>query len=190
MYSAFQIAYGVDGLFEEIDDSLGFACEPIEIGMHSYDRMLVKNYRCYGDYIAPEGKTVIQCLFIQYERDFNYWKRMYETDVERYRLAKKNVADAITHRILTKYPQYADRLHVLDTWTPYSYARRNNDTNGAYMRFITTPISKQAKISGEIPGVDNVFLASHWLKYPGGLPMAAMAGKEAIDLIAKREQAD
>jgi len=57
------------------------------------------------------------------------------------------------------------------------------------MRFITTAISRKASIAPEVKGVDNVFLASHWLRYPGGLPMAAFSGKTAVELITNKEEA-
>lgn len=188
MYSAYQAAFSVDGLFEEIGDSLGFECNPIEVAMQSYDRIFVKNYREYGAYIAPEGKTVIQCMFLQYEKDFKFWRKLYKSDKGRYDQAKINIANAIVHEIEEKFPAYAGKIQVLDTWTPYTYARRNNDTNGAFMRYITTAISRKAGIAQEVKGVDNVFLASHWLKYPGGLPMAAYTGKNAIGLIAELDK--
>ena len=188
MYSAFQMAFSVDGLFEEVEDTLGFTCNPIEVAMQRYDRIMVKNYRCYGDYIAPEGKTVIQCMFMQYEKDFKFWKKLYKSDRDRYKQAKLNIANAVLNEIINKFPQYEGKIKVLDTWTPYTYARRNNDTNGAFMRFITTAISRKSSIPSEVKGVDNVFLASHWLRYPGGLPMAAHTGKIAINMIDEVEK--
>ncbi len=188
MYSAFQIAFGVDGLFEEIDDSLGFECAPIEVGMTSVNRIYLKNYRAYGDYIAPEGKTVVQCMFIQYEKDFRFWKKLNRSDERRYRQVKTNIANAVLSEIIKKFPQYEGKIEILDTWTPYTYARRNNDTNGAYMRFITTAFSRKANIPCEVKGIDNVFLASHILKYPGGLPMAAVSGKSVVEFIKEKEK--
>ena len=188
MYSAFHVAYSCDGLFYEVGDSLGFECNPIEVGMQKTDRIYLKNYRDYGDYIAPEGKTVIQVMVIQYEKDFKFWKKLYKSDVKRYYQAKNNIAKAIMAEIVKKYPQYEGKMEILDTWTPYTYARRNNDTNGSYMRFITTAISRKANISAEVRGVENVFLSSHILRYPGGLPMAALSGKAAVDIIEERNK--
>ena len=188
MYSAFQIAYSVDGLFEEVDDSLSFESAPVNIATQTYHRINLKNYRPYGDYIAPAGKTVLQVMYIQYVDDFKYWKKLYKTDLAKYRQAKQDAADTVLKEIIKKYPSYEGKIKTLDTWTPYSYALRNNDTNGAYMRFITTAISRKASIAPEVKGVDNVFLASHWLRYPGGLPMAAFSGKTAVELIANKEE--
>lgn len=55
------------------------------------------------------------------------------------------------------------------------------------MRFITTAISRKASIAQEVKGVDNVFLAGHYLKYPGGLPMAAYTGQQAIEIIKNKD---
>lgn len=183
LYSAFQVAFSVDGLMEEVEDSLGFKCNPIEIAMESFDRIMIRNYRIYGDYIAPEGKTVIQCMFVQYEKDFKYWRKLYKSDKERYKTTKINIANAILHEITERFPEYEGKIKVIDTWTPYTYARRNNDTNGAFMRYITTVLSRKAFIPQDVKGVDNVFLAGHWLRYPGGVPIAASTGKTAVNMI-------
>ena len=127
-------------------------------------------------------------MIIQYEKDFKFWKKLYKSDEARYKQVKMNIANAILTEIVKKYPQYEGKIEVIDTWTPYTYARRNNDTNGAYMRFITTAFSRKANMSSEIKGIDNVFLASHCLKYPGGLPMAAVCGKGVIDIIKEKEK--
>ncbi len=187
-YSAFQVAMAVDSEFPEIPDSLTFPCAPIEAAYCKYNRIGVKNYRKYGDYIAPKGKTVIQVSLDQYERDCRYWKKLYESDRELYNSAKKNVAEAIKNEIEKKYPQYEGKIKILDVWTPYSYLRRNNDTHGSFMRFITTALSVNAFLSQEIKGLDNVFLAGHFIKYPGGLPTAAQTGKDAIEIIKAKEE--
>ncbi len=186
-YSAFHVAFALDSEFPEVPDSLSFPCEQIEAGFQKYKRIGVKNYRKYGDYIAPKGETVIQVSLDQYEKDCRYWKKLYESGVDNYNTAKKNVAEAIKNEIEKKFPQYEGRLRILDIWTPYSYLRRNNDTHGAFMRPITTALSVNAFLPQEIKGLDNVFLAGHFLRYPGGLPTAAQTGKDAIELILSKK---
>lgn len=185
VYSSFQVAFSVDGLFEGIKDTLSFECEPIDVGKHIISRICVKNYRLYGDYIAPEGKTVIQCSIVQYSDDFEYWKKLAKNP-ERYRTAKKNTACAIRSRIESRFPEYEGKIHILDVWTPYTYSHRNNCYKGAYMRFITTATNRNAFMDNDIKGVDNIYLASHWLRYPGGVPMAALMGKVAIERIKRK----
>lgn len=188
IYSAFQVAFAVDGLFQDVPDTLSFTCPPIEAAYQHYERIGVKNYRSYGDYIAPEGHTVIQVSLDQYEKDCKYWRKLYQKDISEYNRAKENVAMAVEQAILSRFPHYEGRLTLLDTWTPYTYQRRNNDTHGAFMRFITTAFSSNAFLSCEIGALKNVYLAGHWLRYPGGVPMAALTGKEAANLIAEKER--
>ena len=96
------------------------------------------------------------------------------------------MAAAIVNEITSKYPQYENKLKIIDVWTPYSYLKRNNDTNGSFMRFITTALSVNAFLPQEILEIDNVILAGHWLRYPGGLPTAAQTGKDAINIITQK----
>lgn len=187
IYSSFHVAFAVDGLFEEINDTIYFDCEPFDVGLSRIRRICVKNYRNYGDYIAPEGKTIIQCSVIQYKRDAFFWQRLHDKDENIYRLNKENVARAIQYRIEKKYPQYSDRLHILDTWTPYTYRKRNNCHAGAYMRFITKVVNTKAFLPSDIKGLSNVLLANHWLRYPGGTPTAALMGKVAVERITALE---
>lgn len=186
-YSSFQVAFSVDGLLEEVDDTLGIECRPFEIAYESYHRITLKNYRSYGDYIAPAGHTVIQVSLPQYENDFRYWKKLYQNKAQ-YNTKKRNFAEIIMHRIEERFPEYEGKLHYLDAWTPYTYARRNNDYKGAYMRFLTTPFNRNAFLPMDIKGLTNVYLAGHWLRYPGGLPTASTTGKNVIDLIIKNDR--
>jgi len=113
--SGFHIALAVDGLFEELPETLLFECEPLKIGTQTAKRMSLKNYVSYGPGIAPEGKTVIQSQFIQYEKDYDYWKTLAQ-DQRAYKAKKAEIANEILKRIETKFPGYAGKLEILDVW--------------------------------------------------------------------------
>ena len=55
------------------------------------------------------------------------------------------------------------------------------------MRFITTATSTNAFLSSEVKGLRNVYLANHWLRYPGGIPTAAYMGRQVIEEIKELE---
>ena len=184
VYSSFQVAFAVDGLFDCVEDTLGIDCATIRIGTRMCSRFTIKNYRLYGDYIAPEGKTVIQVSIPQYARDFRYWRKMDRDEYQKYKISTANV---IKGEIEKLFPEYRFRLSILDVWTPLSYNKICNDYYGAYMRYITTPFNMNAFMPLDVKRLDNVFLASHFLRYPGGLPTAAQTGKDVIDEIKKTE---
>ena len=55
------------------------------------------------------------------------------------------------------------------------------------MGFITKPGIKASKINGKIRGIDNLYIAGQWIMSPGGLPIAAVSGKFAIQRILKSQ---
>ena len=185
--SGFQVAFAVEDTFNDVLDTLFFSCEPIQIANQIANRMSVKNYRAYGDYIAPPGHTVIQCNFIQYEDDYKYWLELYK-DKGKYNHTKVKIAEEVLHQLEVRFPMYKGKMHIIDTWTPVTYNRYCNSYYGAYMSFIQTKGSKTTNFTGKIKGLKNVVLASQWLMAPGGLPVAVVMGKFAVDRIVKKEK--
>jgi hypothetical protein len=58
------------------------------------------------------------------------------------------------------------------------------------MSFITRKNVKSFHVKGTVTGLFNVFVASQWIMAPGGLPVAAAAGKFAVQRILKEEKRD
>ena len=114
----------------------------------------------------------------------HFWKKLNPHD---YKKAKNDCAEIIKREIEKTFPEYRFKISVLDVWTPWSYRKINNAYLGAYMRYITTPFNFNAFMSIDVRSLDNVFLANHCLRYPGGVPTAAQTGKDAIEEIKKHE---
>lgn len=181
-FSAFHMAFSVN--VDTFNESLVFFdCEPYTVAGKTYTRTSLKNYS-YEPSFAPAGKMVIQVSIPQFDEDFAYWKSLGK---EAYKQEKLVIAEAIKQRIITRYPQAATSIELLDTWTPVTYERYCNSYRGSYMAFVMTKDTKQATISAKIKGLSNVLLASQWQMSPGGLPTAAAGGKSAIQHILKGE---
>lgn len=187
VFSSFHIAFGVDGMLEELSETLLFECEPLKIGTQIPHRMSLKNYASYGPGMAPEGKTVIQSQFIQYEQDYDYWEALAQ-DKRAYEAEKMAIANEVLQRIEAKFPNYWGKIDIIDVWTPMTYHRYCNAYHGAYMSFITTIGSQTTMFSGNIRSLDNVVLGSQWQMNPGGLPTAVLMGKFAVQRIQKKEK--
>ena len=82
------------------------------------------------------------------------------------------------------------KIELLDCWTPLTYNRYCNAYHGSYMGFVTTVGNKQMSFKGVIKGVDNLFVAGQWVMSPGGLPIALVSGKFAVQRILKRQKRD
>ena len=181
-FSGFQAAFAVDSDFAG-EGTIVFDCEPLQIGSNSFSRMSVKNF-AYEPSFAPEGKAVLQTNVTQQDEDFAFWKSL---DEHAYAQTKERLAGELEKRIVAQFPSLAGRIELLDCWTPRTYERYCNAYHGAYMSFITTKGTKQLRAKGELKNLKNFYLAGQWIMCPGGLPIAAVSGKFAIQRILKRE---
>ena len=137
---------------------------------------------------APEGKTVLQTLTFCNEKTAREWIALKENKAA-YRQKKRELAEAISTAICEKLPQLRGKLQCLDVWTPATYHRYTGGEAGAFMSFILPKNKLPFPISASIPGLKNVFLATQWQQAPGGLPTAATLGKQAAEIIQKKESA-
>lgn len=184
--SAFHVAFGIEGSFDEVKETTMFSCRPLAIGVSKAERMSVNNYYYEPDF-APAGNSIIQSMFVQTEKDYEYWIKLYENK-NAYQKKKEELAEEIKQRLLERYPQLEGRVRILDVWTPATYHRYCNAWKGAYMSFIVTRNAKSRTVPGKIKGLSNCLIASQWLMGPGGLPTAAAMGKFAAVRIMKKEK--
>ena len=180
--SGFQVAYAIDDDMKATD-TVFFDCDPLQVGKRKYGRISVKNYS-YDKSFASEGKTVLQANLLQSDEDFEYWKSL---SAEDYRAKKAELAEEITKRILAEFPELQGKIELLDTWTPLTYQRYCNAYHGSYMGFVTTVGNKQMRFKGEVKGISDLYIAGQWIMSPGGLPVAVVSGKFAVQRILKKQ---
>ena len=181
--SGFQVAFAVDDSFEA-EDTVFFDCKKVKVGDRYIDRMSMKSYK-YDPSFAPEGKAVIQVNLVQTDEDYKFWAGLAPDE---YRKKKSELAEELKIRLVTEFPELKDNIEFLDCWTPLTYNRYCNAYHGSYMGFVTTVGNKQLKLKGTIPGVDGLYLAGQWTMNPGGLPIALVSGKFAVQRILKKEK--
>ena len=92
----------------------------------------------------------------------------------------------ITDRIVKEFPELVGKIELLDSWSPMTYNRYCNAYHGSYMGFVTTVGNKQMRFKGVVKGVDNLYVAGQWVMSPGGLPIAVVSGKFAVQRILKK----
>lgn len=76
---------------------------------------------------------------------------------------------------------------LLPAATPITYERCCNAYKGSWMSFGLTPKGKQMMHFGKIKGIKKLFMAGQWLIPSGGLPIAVITRKWAIQRICKKE---
>lgn len=136
---------------------------------------------------APKGKTVLQSITFCDERAAKKFIKL-RNDKAAYQKKKREIADTVLTLITQKFPQLADKLTCIDVWTPATYERYTHSEIGSFMSFVLPSKVFPSKTSSRVKGTENIFLATQWQQAPGGLPIAAKMGKEAIEAILKRER--
>jgi hypothetical protein len=98
------------------------------------------------------------------------------------------MVEAVQEILFDRMPALKGKMTCIDSWTPATYNRFVESKVGSFMSFIMPAGSAPIQLSGAIDGLSNVMLATQWQMAPGGLPIAAMSGIEAVKVIGRREK--
>jgi phytoene dehydrogenase-like protein len=187
--SSIQISYGVDMDFSDQPACVGecFRLEtPFAYGSEQTEWFTVKDYR-YDPTLAPEGKTVVVCMLLV--EDYRYWEKLSE-DKKAYAAEKKRIADAAAEVLEQRYPGFTSSIEVTDVVTPVTYTKYTGNWKGTYMTWKSTPeqSKKTRVIPKTLPELEHFYLASMWVMAPGGIPSAAKAARDVLQLICKDDR--
>lgn len=153
--------------------------------VRSGGRLPVKEYS-QDPNLAPPGKVLLQTLVFQTRQECNDWIAL-SLDRSAYRYRKEEVSARMGAAILNAMPHLAKGFEIVDCWTPATYHRYFGAHCGAYLSNALTPSASLRMLPARIPSVRHCYLATQWLRSPGGLPIAADCGRRAA--IAARKQA-
>lgn len=176
------------GIDSDIPAPYSFECEPFTVGGTTISHITIRNFNYDKETYVKDGKVLYTVLLDQYSVNYEYWKRLYNTDKRLYRQRKNDLAIAVRGRIIQKFPFFKDNLEILDVFTPKTLNRYTNASRGAYMGFLFTPQSGRLTASGVVKGLKNFYLAGQWMQCPGGLPLALTSGNFVIQRIVKKEK--
>ncbi len=180
------VALGYEGKMDTIPRSLSFPIAPFEINQRTIDRLSIAHYQ-HEPTFAPQGHTVITCAINQFHDDWEAWDSLAENRQD-YRQEKMRIGTAVLQAVERRFSQMAGGLKILDVATPKTYERYCNAYRGAFMAFLPTVRGKMMAHTGRIKGLSNLHLTGQWLQPPGGLPVAAITGKDTIMRICRQDR--
>lgn len=150
------------------------------------DNLIIREYS-HEKSFAPKDKNIIQSLTFCTEKEARRFIKLHENKAA-YAEKKRQIAADVQALIEEKFPQLKGKLHCIDVWTPATYSRYTGSETGSFMSFILPAKTIPHTLDNKVANVENVILATQWLKAPGGLPNAAKVGKNAIETINKKEK--
>jgi phytoene dehydrogenase-like protein len=158
--------------------------EPLTIGGIDHDTIGVKHY-CFDPSLAPAGKSVV---IVMLKTDYYFWQRIYGRKL--YDTEQSQVCELVTDFLEQIYPGISDHIEVKDVATPLSYERYTGNWLGSTCGWLLTKDTMRLMIQGlskTLPGLENFYMAGQWVEPGGSVPVVAMSGRNAIQLICHQE---
>ncbi len=184
-FSSYQCAFICDKKMLDFTGDFIFKI-PLEYQKKLHTTHLILREFTHEESFAPNGKTVLQSLTFCSEEDCLNFINLRKNTLA-YKTLKEEISKIVSEIITQKFPCLKESLQCIDVWTPATYKRFINSDIGSFMSFAMPPKYIPIRASNKIKGLKNVFLATQWQQVPGGLPIAALCGKEANKSICALE---
>ncbi len=156
--------------------------EPIAISGQKHDRMCVRIYN-FDPSLAPKGKTVLKVYFAS---EYDYWKQVHQ-DPERYEAEKEQIADQVVAALDHRFPGLAAQVEMRDVATPTTFEHYTGNWQGSFMGWETSTKTLIMRMSKALPKLKNFYMAGMWVEPGGGVPTAAMSGRNVAQIICRRD---
>ena len=153
--------------------------QPISLAEQKYEYLSVNNYASDPVY-SPEGKTAITIILGGDTYDF--WKKAKEEN--RYMDEKHKLAGVVIEALSELIPEIEGQVEVCDVATPLTYEHYCSNWKGSWMTEMT-PSMKMKSYPAVINGLSGVYFAGQRMMPPGGLPVALMTGRTAVQYLCR-----
>jgi phytoene dehydrogenase-like protein len=181
-----QVSFGVDADLSmyphhecvELEEPFTFADREV--------RHCIFRHYCDDPSMAPQGHSVITSLLLT---SFDFWVRNSANRIE-YENVKSQITEKIEKEVLKYYKLTSGNIVCSDVASPLTHSRMTGVWRGAYNGWLHTPENAFATIPKTLPGLKNLFFAGQWVAPGGGLPLAAVSGRWAVQLLQQRLKRD
>jgi phytoene dehydrogenase-like protein len=168
-------SYGVAHPFDDQPSTLIIdAIDPLEVGGAQREHLYLRIYNEEPSF-APPGHTVIQTMI---ETDYDWWA----TRGSSYQHEKDVVADCVATCIDRYLPGMKAAVRMTDLATPLTFWRNARAWRGAFEGWLPSS-NVFTHVSKTLPGLERFYLAGQWVEPGGGVPMATMSGRHAVEII-------
>jgi phytoene dehydrogenase-like protein len=153
---------------------------PVLIGGLQHTYLSVKHYS-FDPEFAPAGKASLVVLL---PASYAYWQRIYGRRL--YDTEQIQVEEQVLAELERVYPGISGQVEVSDVATPLSYERYTGNWQGSSCGWLLTKDTMLMLIKGvskTLPGLKDFYMAGQWVEPGGSVPVAAMSGRNAIQLL-------
>jgi phytoene dehydrogenase-like protein len=181
------VAWGVNRTFDEVPQSVaGFNLlldEPIDIVGRKHDRLPLHIYN-FDPSLAPKGKTVVKLMI---NTEYDPWEELYK-DTKAYKAEKERLADELLAILEKRFPGITEQVEMTDVATPMTWVRYTGNWRGSYEGWKMMSFDSRNRMQKTLPGLDNFYMVGQWVEPGGGLPGVAPSGRNAIQIICRKNK--
>lgn len=175
------ISLGVRADLSNIPENILFPLtEPLSYFGITLDCIGFNNYAQFEGY-APEGCTALTCFFG--EDTYDEWKAAKEDGT--YMQKKQALAEQVIDRLAQVIPETAGKVEVWDVATPLTYERYCGTWRGSWMS-VMKPGVRQQEYPLVSDSIQDLYFAGQRMTMPGGLPVALVTGRQAVQHVCKK----
>jgi phytoene dehydrogenase-like protein len=185
-YSMILISFGVNRDLTDKPHWVTYLLEePLLIAGEPRHEISVKHY-CFDPSLAPPGKSAVEVMF---RSNYDYWQNIYGRKL--YDTEQTQVSDILIAYLEKHYPGISKQVEVIDEATPLSYERYTGNWMGSTTGWLLTDKTAMLMLLGipkTLPKVRNFYMAGQWVEPGGSVPLVALSGRNAIQMICHADQ--
>ena len=181
-----QVSLGIKKIFPDAPHTLNLPLlQPLRVDNETrHDRLEVETFGS-DSALCPEGTTV---MTVRLPTSYEFWTGLKKSDPQRYRAEKKRVVQEIIAILDKRFPGLAEHLDRSDIATPATFVRYTGNWQGSYEGWLPTPRILGRRIPYSLPGLEDFYMAGHWVVAGGGLPSAALSGRYVAQMICAQKK--
>lgn len=186
IHSQIQVSIGVNRDFSSEPHWVTYLMdEPVQIAGEDRYEFGVKHY-CFDPTTAPPGKSAVVLMMTT---QYDYWQRIYGRRI--YNEEQIQESETLINALERFYPGLKGDIEVTDVATPLSYERYTGNWQGSSCGWLLTRDTMMMMINGmqkTLPGLEKFYLVGQWVEPGGSVPVVAMSGRNAIQLICHEDR--
>jgi phytoene dehydrogenase-like protein len=185
--SSIYLAFGVNKDLSDYPHALVLNLkERLKLTDGSEHQNISLNIYNFDPRLAPAGKTAVTALINTWETD--YWQELAENNYPKYKEEKEKIGKEVLKIIDSRIENFSSAVEKIDVSTPHTVKRYTSNWQGSYEGFAPTPASLMKKLPKEIKGLANFYMIGQWTEPGGGIPSAALDGRNVCKKICQKEK--
>lgn len=178
------VCIGLNRDMSKIPNRIIFEIEkPISIAGEEHKWLCVLHHS-FDPTMAPAGKSAVEVWFAT---KYDCWQEL-SKDRARYEAEKKRIADATIAELDKRWPGFASQVEVVDVPTPATYYRYTGNWQGSPDGWYITAQNMRRNPLRVLPGLANFQMVGQWTAPFTGTVIAALSGRQAIQLLCRQDK--